>query len=122
LFTITVESSFTASHALTYAGGEKEDLHSHHWQLKVAIEVEELDENGLAVDFIDVKAKIDEITDLLDNTQLETLSCFEGINVTAENVAKYIYDEMETWLETKAMLQSVEVMEASRCWAKYSKE
>lgn len=122
MFTITVDGSFTASHALTYAGGEKEDLHSHNWQVKVAVEVEELDENGLAVDFIDVKAKIDETTARLDNSQLEELNCFEGINATAENVAKYIYDEMEPWLETKAMLKSVEVMEAKGCWAKYSKQ
>jgi 6-pyruvoyltetrahydropterin/6-carboxytetrahydropterin synthase len=122
LFTITVDGSFTASHALTYAGGETEDLHSHNWQVRVAVEVEELDENGLAVDFIDVKAKIDEITATLDNSQLEDLSCFEGINATAENVAKYIYDQLQPWLVTKAMLEYVEVMEAQGCWAKYSKE
>ncbi len=120
MFTITVISSFTASHELTYAGGEKEDLHSHNWQVRVAVKVEELDENGLAVDFVDVKAKINEITAMLDNRQLEELSCFEGINTTAEIVAKYIYDELEAGLETKAMLEYVEVMEAEGCWAKYS--
>ncbi len=120
MFTITVAGSFTASHALTYADGKKEDLHNHDWQLRVAVEVEELDENGLAVDFIDVKAKIGEITEELNNSQLEELNCFEGINATAENVAKYIYDKIEQWLETKAMLKFVEVMEAKGCWAKYS--
>ena len=121
MYTITIEGAFTASHELTYAGGKKEDLHSHNWKLRVAVEVEELDENGLAVDFIDIKAMIDEVITKLDGTQLEKLECFNGINATAENVAKYIFDKLEPGLETKAMLGFVEVMEAERCWAKYSK-
>lgn len=122
MFTVTVESSFAASHELTYAGGGKEELHNHHWRLRVAVEVEELDENGLAVDFIDLKAKIDEVTAVLDNTQLEELECFDGINASAENVAKYIYDQLESSLETKVMLEYVEVMEAQGCWAKFWKD
>lgn len=121
MYTITIESSFTASHQLTYAGGATEDNHKHDWQLKVAAQIEELDENGLAVDFIYLKSKIDEITSVLDNTQLEELACFEGINATAENVAKYIYDQLEPQMPTKAMLVSVDIMEAPGCWAKYNK-
>ena len=121
MYTITIESSFNASHQLTYAGGEKEDIHQHDWQLRVAAKIEELDENGLAIDFIYLKARIDEITAVLDNTRLEELACFEGINVTAENIDKYVYGQIEPQMPTKAMLVSVEIMEAPGCWAKYSK-
>jgi 6-pyruvoyltetrahydropterin/6-carboxytetrahydropterin synthase len=121
LYTITIESSFKASHQLTYAGGKTEDNHLHDWKLKVAAQIEELDENGLAIDFIYLKSKLDEITTVLDNTQLEKLSCFEGINVTAENIAKYIYDQLDPQMPTKAMLVSVDIMEAPGCWAKYNK-
>lgn len=121
MYTITIESSFTASHQLTYADGVTEENHKHDWQLKIAAQIEELDENGLAVDFIYLKSKIDEITSVLDNTQLEELACFEGINATAENVAKYIYDQLASQMPTKAMLVSVNIMEAPGCWAKYNK-
>ncbi|MCF7955046.1 MAG: 6-carboxytetrahydropterin synthase [Phycisphaerae bacterium] len=121
MYTITIESSFTASHRLTYAGGVTEENHKHDWQLKVAAQIEELDENGLAVDFIYLKAKIDEVTAVLDNTQLEELECFQRINATAENLVKYIYDQIEPQMPTKAMLDSVEIMEAPGCWAKYNK-
>ena len=121
MYTITIESSFKAGHQLTYAGGETEQLHQHDWQLKVAAQIEELDENGLAIDFIYLKSRIDEITAVLDNTQLEELACFEGVNVTAENVAGYIYNQLETQMPTKAMLMFVEIMEAPGCWAKYTK-
>ena len=119
MFTITIENAFTASHELTYAGGEKEDLHPHDWQLRVAVDVEDLDENGLAVDFIDLRAKIKDITTPLNDTQLEEHPAFEGINASAENVAKYIYDQLRPQLPTRAMLVSVEIMEAPGCWAKY---
>ena len=119
MFTISIENAFTASHELTYAGGEKEELHQHDWQLKVAVDVEDLDENGLAVDFIDLKAKIDGITTPLNNIPLEKHPAFEGINASAENVAKYIYDQLIPQLPTRAMLVSVEIMEAPGCWAKY---
>lgn len=121
MYTITIESSFRAGHQLTYAGGKKEDLHQHDWQLKVAAQIEELDENGLAIDFIYLKAKTDEIAAMFDNTQLEELDCFEGINATAENIAKYIYDQLEPQMPTKAMLDSVDIMEAPGCRAKYNK-
>jgi 6-pyruvoyltetrahydropterin/6-carboxytetrahydropterin synthase len=120
LFTITIESGFTASHGLTYAGGKKEDAHTHDWKLRVVAQIEELDENGLAVDFLDLKPKIKRVVAVLDGAQLEKLECFEGINASAENVAKYIFDELKPEMLTKAMLESVEVMEAKGCWAKYS--
>lgn len=121
MYTITIESSFRASHQLTYAAGQTEDRHEHDWQLKVAAQIEELDENGLAIDFIYLKSGIDKITTILDNSVLEELSCFEGINVTAENIAKYIFDQLEPQMPTKAMLISVDIMEAPGCWAKYSR-
>ena len=121
MFTVTLETGFKASHELTYAGGEKEELHFHDWQLRVAAQVEELDENGLAVDFVELKAEIDGITAVLDNSQLEDLGCFAGVNASAENVAKYIFDELKPQLPAKATLKYVEVMEAKGCWAKFSK-
>jgi len=121
MYTITIESSFKASHQLTYAGGEQEDSHQHDWQLKVSAQIEELDENGLAIDFNYLQSRIDEVTKELDGAQLEELDCFEDINVTAENIAKYIYDQLDPQMPTKAMLVSVEIMEAPGCWAKYKR-
>jgi len=121
MYTITIESEFKASHQLTYTSGQTEDRHEHDWKLKVAAQIEELDENGLAIDFIYLKSKIDEVTAVFDNKELEDLSCFEGINVTAENIARYIFDQLEPHMPTKAMLDSVDIMEAPGCWAKYSR-
>ena len=120
LFTVTIETCFSASHQLTYASGEKEPLHKHNWLVRTTVATDQLDENGLAVDFIDLKVNVEKITAALDNKQLENLDCFKGINASAENVAKYIFDKLEPLVPTEATLVYIEVMEAENCWARYT--
>jgi 6-pyruvoyltetrahydropterin/6-carboxytetrahydropterin synthase len=120
LFTVTVQTSFTASHQLVMSGGQAEPLHEHNWIVRSAVAAERLDETGLVVDFHWLEAKIKDVVSLLDGARLEELAFFGGINASAENVAKYIYDKLEPLLTGRVKLQYVEVSEAPDCWAKYS--
>jgi len=104
LFTVTVETTFTARHQLTTAQGQKEPVHSHDWIVCSAVSADRLDEMGLVVDFDDLKAKIEEVTSLFNGARLEELSCFQGVNASAENVAKYIYDKIEPLLPSHVKL------------------
>ena len=115
MFTITVETTFTARHQLTTAQGQKEPLHSHDWIVCSAVSADRLDEIGLVVDFDDLKAKIEEVTSPFNGARLEEL------NASAENVAKYIYDKIEPLLPSHVKLRYVEVAEATGCRAKYSR-
>lgn len=120
LFTVTVQTSFTARHQLTLATGQTEPLHEHNWVVRSAVTAEKLDESGLVVDFHWLEAKIEEVVSPLNGTRLEELACFKDVNASAENVAKYIYDKLEPLLPARVELQYVEVSEAPDCWAKYS--
>lgn len=120
MFTVTVQTSFTARHQLTMSGGQTEPLHDHNWVVRSAVAAEKLDESGLVVDFHGLKAKIKEVVSPLDGARLEELACFGDVNASAENVAKYIYDKLEPLLPGRVKLQYVEVSEAPDCWAKYS--
>ena len=119
MYTVTVESTFTASHQLTMADGAKEPLHSHDWVVRVAVSAEKLDKTGLAVDFNDLKAMIADVTGPFAGARLEQLACFASCNASTENVAKYIYDRIEPMLANRLKLEFVEVMEATGCWTKY---
>ena len=119
MFVITIETGFKAYHQLTMASGEKEDLHDHNWLVRSAVSADALDESGLAIDFLDLKAKIEAITTPFEGANLENLACFKEQNASAELVAKYIYDELEPLLSSGVMLEYIEVMEAAGCWAKY---
>ncbi len=121
MFTVTVETTFTARHQLTIAQGQKEPLHSHDWIVRVAVSADRLDEMGLVVDFDDLKAKIEGVISPLSGARLEELSCFQGVNTSAENVAKYIYDKIEQLLPSHVKPRYVEVAEAPGCRAKYSR-
>lgn len=123
MFTITIETSFNASHQLTFADDTKEPLHDHSWIVRTAVSAEQLDKAGLAIDFIDLKAKIESITGPLQGCCLEEFEHFKtaGINASAENVAKYLYEMTEQLLPDRVQLLYTEVTEAVGCRAKYSK-
>ena len=121
MFTITVETTFKAGHQLRLVGGGKEPLHRHDWVVRLAVSAERLDEMGLAVDFEELKAKLEDITAPFQDGQLEKLDYFKTNNASAETLAKYIFDKIELLLPAQVELEYIEVMEAPGCRAKYSR-
>jgi 6-pyruvoyltetrahydropterin/6-carboxytetrahydropterin synthase len=123
LFTITVETIFSASHQLTLADGSKEPLHEHDWKVRVAVSAAQLDETGLVMDFYELRIKIAAVLVALGGVKLEDVPYFAdgGINASAETVSQYIYDNLASILPDNVELSSIEVMEQPDCWAKYSK-
>jgi len=119
MYKVTVESEFEASHQLTMADGQKEPLHAHKWQLKVAVSSEKLDQMGVVIDFHELKAAINTVTAPLEGKKLEDLPCFQDANASAEALAKYIYDRLEKLIKSDINLVSVELMEEKGCRAKF---
>lgn len=119
MFTITVKTNFSAKHQLTMPNGRNEPLHSHDWGVETAVTTKKLDHTGLAVEFNGLKAAIDEVVAPFNGVQLENLNCFERINSSAENVAKFIYETVEKRLPADVKLEYVEVTEQMGCSAKY---
>lgn len=65
------------------------NIHGHNWIIKVACESDQLDENGMVVDFKHIKNMV---ADKLDHKYLNTLEPFNdgSVNPTAENIAAWI--------------------------------
>lgn len=123
LFTITVETAFNAEHQLTLPDGSCEDLHEHCWKVRAAVSTRALDKMDVVMDFNLLKQHLDGILAPLTGVKLERVEYFvnEGINASAETVARYIYKELAPMLPDNVSLQFTEVMEQAGCWAKYSK-
>lgn len=119
MFSIQVETGFSASHQLRLADGAKEELHSHDWQVKVSMSSAQLDGQGLVMDFNKLKRDIEKILADFNDMQMEQLSYFDRINSSAENVAKYIFDKLISLLSAELKLEYVEVTEAPDCSARY---
>ena len=65
-----------------------QQLHGHNWIIRVTCQREELDQNGMVIDFKQISTAIKK---RLDHHCLnDIMPC----NPTAENIAKWIYDQI----------------------------
>ncbi|HTQ55573.1 MAG TPA: 6-carboxytetrahydropterin synthase QueD [Bryobacteraceae bacterium] len=99
MFEVTVEETFAAGHALRNYRGKCENVHGHNYKVQVTFRGPELDAIGLLVDFVAVKKLIAAVVDRLDHQFLNDLPPFDRLNPSAENIAKYFYDEIGRGLE-----------------------
>jgi 6-pyruvoyltetrahydropterin/6-carboxytetrahydropterin synthase len=94
MFQVSVEETFSAGHALRGYKGKCENPHGHNYRVRVTVEGAQLDSIGLLVDFVHVKQVIREVMGRLDHQFMNDLEPFKTVNPSAENVAKYFYEEI----------------------------
>jgi len=83
MYEITVKKTFSAAHTLDI-GGKREELHGHNFNVEVTISAEELNEDGLVLDFRVLKKWVSEILEELDHTFLNNLPAFKNMSPTSE--------------------------------------
>lgn len=122
MFEITVEESFAAGHALRHYRGKCENVHGHNYKVRVTLAGDKL-ENGLLFDFKDLKSVLTEIIDRLDHQYLNDIEPFREQNPSAENIAKYLYDEATAGLRQttngRVRVKQVRVWETDTTTATY---
>ena len=116
MYGLECEYAFDSAHFLTDYYGKCENLHGHRWRVVAKIEQPELQTEGtmkdMVLDFGVFKKTVKEICDRLDHTFLieegslkpDTLAALQSegfkltvlpFRTTAENLAKYIFCELE---------------------------
>jgi len=119
VFRVTKEFHFCYGHRLLNYAGKCRNLHGHNGRAVITLEAEGLDRMGMVVDFSEMKRVIGRwVDDTLDHRMLlhrddpvipelrrqgEPFVAL-GVNPTAENIAKIIFDHI-----TEAGLPVVEV-------------
>ncbi len=124
MFEISVEETFAAGHALRGYRGKCENVHGHNYKVQVTLEGAELNSIGLLVDFVEVKRILHEVADQLDHKFINDVPPFDVQNPSAENMAKYFYDEVsrrlgECALEAPARVAHVKLWETDTSTALY---
>ncbi len=111
MFEVSVEETFAAGHALRNYHGKCENVHGHNYRVRVVIEGEQLDAAGLLVDFVELKRIMRGIIERLDHTFLNDIPPFTELNPSAENMARYFYQEMGNGLGGGSRTNPVRVAE-----------
>jgi 6-pyruvoyltetrahydropterin/6-carboxytetrahydropterin synthase len=122
MFRVSVEETFSSGHALRGYKGKCENVHGHNYRVQVSIEGSQLDGIGLLVDFTQVKQALRGIIATLDHQFLNDLEPFKSVNPSAENMAKYFYEQMVaklTALPAGARLTEAVIWETDTAHAMY---
>ncbi|MBI5343691.1 MAG: 6-carboxytetrahydropterin synthase QueD [Deltaproteobacteria bacterium] len=121
LYSLTVRSSFAAAHLLREYEGNCERLHGHNWRVEATVESEELDPRGMALDFREMKSALNDILSRLDHKYLNEIPPFDGQNPSSENIARYLFVEMEGKIPAPARLARVVVWESDDARAEFTR-
>ena len=123
MFEVTVEQTFAAGHALRHYKGKCENVHGHNYRVQVTAEGDALNSIGLLVDFVELKRVVRQIVDRLDHQFINDLEPFTVINPSAENMAKYFYDEIVSGInlaeEIPVRISQVKIWETETSIAVY---
>ena len=120
MFELSIKGDFSSAHYLRGYEGKCKTLHGHTWKVELVIEKGELDKLGMVVDFAVMKKQLKEFLDEIDHVHLNELPCFEDINPTTENLARYIFEEFPKRYRT-VQLKKVTVWESDQAGITYYK-
>lgn len=109
MYTVTKKLEISGAHKLNLPYESKcKNLHGHNWIIFVTCQSETLNENGMVIDFAEIK----KIVGQLDHKNLNEI--FKNINPTAENIARWICEKVPLCIK-------VEVRESEGNFAIYEK-
>ena len=106
--------------------GKCDRLHGHNWVVEATFQGTQLDELGMLIDFKIAKKALAAVLDDFDHYYLNDFPPFnEGVNPTAENLARIIYERLEAHTEVQASpaeLTALTVWESPKSSVTYTKD
>ncbi len=121
MYTIAVQAHYDSAHRLRSHRGKCARLHGHRYVVQVAVQAPDLGEGEMVYDFGDLKAHLRDLAEALDHQNLNDIPPFTEVESTAENQARYFFEEMKKRLPASlaAGLLYARVSESPGQWAQY---
>lgn len=117
MYEIKIKAHFSAAHNLNNYKGKCERLHGHNWNIEAVFLFGSVDKDGMAMDFKDAKMLLAGAVEKLDHSYLNEVKALKGMNPTSENIAKFIFDTVNS---KNKNIKSISVWENDTSCATYS--
>jgi 6-pyruvoyltetrahydropterin/6-carboxytetrahydropterin synthase len=98
MYELKVITHFAAAHQLRDYDGACERLHGHNWKVEVFVTGPRLRDDGLLLDFKDIKRATQRVLDRFDHRLLNEIEPFGSLNPSSENIARHIFDALSSEL------------------------
>jgi len=121
-YDLLIRDEFSAAHNLRHYKGKCERLHGHNWQVDLRLAGDELDDDGMLLDFTEAKRILGEVLDDFDHAYLNDMAPFDRINPSSENLARVIAERVADRLPAGVSVTSVTTWESGRCAATFRPE
>jgi 6-pyruvoyltetrahydropterin/6-carboxytetrahydropterin synthase len=95
-YRVTVSARFEAAHNLIDYPGGPEPLHGHSYRVEAVLDSKDLQQHDLAVDFVAARKAVEAIAREFDYKYINDHPAFTGRNTSAENLARYFAERLET--------------------------
>jgi 6-pyruvoyltetrahydropterin/6-carboxytetrahydropterin synthase len=121
MFLLNVKAHYDAAHFLRNYHGKCEKLHGHRYEVEAGMAFDDVGEGGMAYDFGEAKRILRSIAGRLDHENINELEPFTTIEPSAENQARWIFEQMRGELGGLGPhLAYVRVWETPNQYAQYS--
>ncbi|MEA2563235.1 MAG: 6-pyruvoyltetrahydropterin/6-carboxytetrahydropterin synthase [Acidobacteriota bacterium] len=118
MYVLRVVARFEAAHHLTSYRGKPEPSHGHSWRVEAVLAAAELDGEGMAFDFVEIKTALHQLAARFDHGDINTVPPFDTVSPTTERIAAWFFDRLAERLPA-APLAEVTVWEGPDCSATY---
>ncbi|MDX1795841.1 MAG: 6-carboxytetrahydropterin synthase QueD [Hydrogenovibrio sp.] len=120
-FVLKTLLDFASAHSLRGYPGDCANLHGHNWKIEVEVMGEQLNDIGMVIDFKQIKKHAKEVVAELDHTFLNDHPHFKTVNPTAENIAQYLFQQIQSRIESSSVkMHRITVWENDRNCVIYS--
>ncbi len=121
MFVLKIVTDFASDHSLRNYPGDCSRLHGHNWQDQASVCSQVEDDNGIAIDFREIKKQMKLVIKRVDHQYLNEIEPFDVLNPTAEKIVKYFYDEDELLVnDENVKVNDVVIWETPRSAITYS--
>jgi len=121
MYELKIITHMACAHQLREFEGRCENLHGHNWKIEVFVTGNELEPNGILIDFKRIKSVTEKVIDELDHKFLNDLEYFKGVNPSSENIARYIFKALGYALNSNnARVSRVTAWESDNACASYT--